>query len=80
LTGQKVVKVSVATGGKEEGGGVEALDRAIEIIVVKGLPVFPEEESTDDKFSAPSVMKVVPVIGHQKVGSMKLQQSARIAA
>jgi hypothetical protein len=59
---------------------VEALDRAIEIIVVKGLPVFPEEESNDDKFLEPSVMKRVPVIGRQKIGSMKLRQSARIAA
>jgi hypothetical protein len=80
LTGQKVVKALVTTGGKEEGGGVEALDRAIEIIVVKGLPAFPEEESKDDKFSEPSVMTVEPVIGHQKVSSMKLQRSARIAA
>ena len=72
LTGQKVAKASVTTGGKEEGGGVEASDRVIEIIVLKGLPAFPEEESKDDKFSEPSVMKVAPVIGHQKVGSMKL--------
>jgi hypothetical protein len=50
LTGKKVLKALVTTGGKEEGGGAEAFDREIETILVKGLPAFPQEESKGDKF------------------------------